>query len=146
MPSAPHSYWIFADWGTTFLWNLKCTDPDDDPPVGVEEIEDRYPRLADFYFEWVQIYDDAFTSQERHLGRKAPIFMRVDEFVAWKTEGFLLGCWLALQDDVQEMDVRYSRYLVYHLRKGQLEKGLARFLIDMEEFLLEHQGQEFFPD
>jgi hypothetical protein len=28
----------------------------------------------------------------------------VDELVTWATEGFLLACWLALQDNVKEVE------------------------------------------
>jgi hypothetical protein len=143
MPSTLYSYRLFLDWGTSFLWN-KCTDPDDDPVVEGEEIEDRYPCLAEFYFEWVQIYDESFRRQECHLSSYLPVFAKVDELVAWETEGFLLACWLALQDDVREFALNYNHSSAYHLRKGQLEKELAQFLIYMEEFLLKYQGHEFF--
>jgi hypothetical protein len=47
--------------------------------------------------------------------------------VAWLTEGILLICWLALQDDVREVD-----YGTLQFRKGRLEEELATFLLKME--------------
>jgi hypothetical protein len=47
------SYWLFPSWRSSFLWNRASPH---DPEVGEDVIEARYPRLAKFYFEWVDIY------------------------------------------------------------------------------------------
>jgi hypothetical protein len=124
IPSPPFSYTFLADWCTSFLW---YKDYFDGPHVDGDVIEDRYPRLAEVYFEWVEIHENAFVLQELHLGREAELFPEKDDYLAWYTEGFLLACWLALQDDVQEVD-----YNGYHLRKGRLEEELVQFLVNMD--------------
>jgi hypothetical protein len=97
-------------------------------------IEDRYPRLAKFYFEWRDIYETSFERQECDLGSGADAFPHVEELVTWATEGFLMACWLALQDNVKE--VKYDPDTTkYYLLKGQLEEELVRFLTDMEALL-----------
>ena len=61
---------------------------------------------------------------------------QVYERVAWETEGLLISCWLALQDDVEE--VEYKPFGKYRLERGRMEEELRRFLADMEA-LLERQ-------
>ena len=94
-----------------------------------------YPRLAKFFFEWMDIYDASFERQECHLASRLPAFPRVDKLVAWATEGFLMACWLSLQDHVDKVKYRPYHSDEYHLRKGQLEEQLEQFLIDMEALL-----------
>ena len=78
------------------------------PSIGldVEEdlIESRHPHLTIFYFEWHDNYETSFKSQECDLGSDADVFPDVEELVAWATEGFLMACWLALQDNVTEVE------------------------------------------
>jgi hypothetical protein len=67
----------------------------------------------------------------------------VEELVAWATEGFLMACWLVLQDNVAE--VKYDPLIGptgYHLLKGQLEEELVRFLTDMEALLPEKSPKD----
>jgi len=54
IPSAPFSYYLFPSWCTSFLWYKDCPHS---PEVDEDVISDRYPRLAEFYFEWLKIYD-----------------------------------------------------------------------------------------
>jgi len=130
------SYRLFPDWCTTYLWYKDWTF--DTIDVETDVIESRYPQLAKFYWEWRDIYETSFERQECHCGAKAPTFPQVEELVSWATEGFLIACWLALQDNVTEVqcwpgdDHTTNRY---HLVKGRLDEELLRFLTDMEALL-----------
>ncbi|KAN0069373.1 hypothetical protein V8E54_012388 [Elaphomyces granulatus] len=118
LPDPPiDSYRIVPSWCTSCLWSRT------DGEVLDEEIEARYPRLANFYFDWVEIFNDAFESQPE----SDILFPKAEDYLVWKTEGLLLACWLALQDEVQEVE-----YLPFLLRKGHLEEEILRFLMDTE--------------
>ena len=81
--------------------------------------------------------------QECDLGIQADAFPHVEELVAWAAEGFLMACWLALQDNVKE--VKYdpgTGPTKYYLLKGQLEDELMRFLTDMEALLSEKSPKD----
>jgi hypothetical protein len=135
------SYRLFPDWHTSYLWYEDWTF--DTIHVDEDVIEDRYPRLAKFYFEWRDIYEASFERQECDLGSHADAFPHVEELVAWATEGFLMACWLALQDNVKE--VKYdpgTGPTKYYLLKGQLEDELMRFLTDMEALLSEKSPKD----
>jgi hypothetical protein len=67
------------------------------------------------------------------------VFPEVHQRVAWETEGLLISCWLALQDDVEE--VEYKPFGKYRLERGRMEEELRRFLAGMEA-LLESQPDE----
>ncbi|KAN0069372.1 hypothetical protein V8E54_012387 [Elaphomyces granulatus] len=125
IPSTPVSYRLLASWYTTCLWSRT-----DGMEVLEEELKVRHPRLVNFYFDWVKFYNDSFESQECHFGSLLPVFPKVEDHLAWDIEGLLLACWLALQDDVQE--VEYSSFLLQNssflLRKGHLEEEILRFL------------------
>ena len=105
-----YRYRLFPDWQTSYLWY------DDQGPlpspgqshVDANVIERRYPLLDPFYFEWREIYESAFEQQKCHLGSGKEVFAEVHERVAWETEGFLIACWLALQDDVEEVEYKSS--------------------------------------
>jgi hypothetical protein len=43
------------------------------------------------------------------------VFPEVHQRVAWETEGLLISCWLALQDDVE--DVEYKPFWKYRLER-----------------------------
>ncbi|KAN0074279.1 hypothetical protein V8E54_008216 [Elaphomyces granulatus] len=126
------SYRIFPSYCTTYLWYKDWTF--NTLVVDEEVIEGRYPNLATFYFEWRDIYETSFERQECHLGVKAPTFPQVEELVSWATEGFLMACWLALQDNVTEVEYG-PRDTKYCLEKGRLDQELLRFLTDMEALL-----------
>jgi hypothetical protein len=119
---------------TSYLWYKDWTF--DTIHVDRDVIEDRYPRLAKLYFEWrdMLLYEISFERRECYLGNGGDAFPHVEELVTWATEGFLMACWLALQDNVEE--VKYGPETTeYYLRKGQLEEELVRFLTDMEALL-----------
>jgi hypothetical protein len=60
----------------------------------------------------------------------------VEELVSWATEGVLMACWLALQDNVTKVEYEPGNgYPKYYLEKGRLEQELLRFLTDMEALL-----------
>ena len=96
------SFLIGFSWYTTHLWYKDWTF--DTLDVDRDVIESRYPHLATFYFEWRDIYETSFERQECHCGVRAPPFPQVEELVSWATEGFLMACWLALQDNVTEVE------------------------------------------
>jgi hypothetical protein len=111
-----------------------------------------YTAWVKSFSEWDDIHNDSFWCQWES-GKGDSAFAELDEFVAWLTEGFLLSCWLALQDDVREVDYAPAYYpsyydgtllrdttgrpyeKVYNLRKGQLEKELMQFLMHTEELV-----------
>ena len=47
-------------------------------------LEARYPRLAITYFEWVDIYYNAFIRLECYFGLEAEVFPETDEDLAWQ--------------------------------------------------------------
>jgi hypothetical protein len=136
IPSASILYRLFPDLQTSYLWYNKSSSPEaslDSPHVNIDDIENRYPLLVPFYNEWHDCYEAAFEHQGCHLGSGVEAFQRVDDQVAWETEGFLIACWLALQDDV--LEVEYQPAKIYYLKKGRLEDELMRFFNDMEVLL-----------
>jgi len=124
-PSPPFSYVFLIDWGTMHLW---YKDVFDSPHVDKEVLEARYPRLAKTYLEWVRVHYEAFVRPECYFGIEGELFPDRDDAIAWSVEGFLLACWLALQDDVWEV-----QYGCHHLRKGRLEEELVQFLMSVEK-------------
>jgi hypothetical protein len=96
-------------------------------------IEERYPSLARYYSEWQTIYGSAFERQECHLRNGKKVFPGVDERVIWETEGLLITCWLALQDNIKGVEYKLSG--AYRLKKGRIKEELRRFLADMEALL-----------
>jgi hypothetical protein len=138
IPLTPVSYYHAPSWGTSHLWR-------EGGDILEEEFEARYPRLVNIYFDWVEIYNDAFGHLwERNQGSNpgSPVFPKVEDSLAWYTEGLLMACWLALQDDVQ--GVQYNSNSV--LRKGHLEEEILRFLMDTENSYSKYIDQEYFPD
>ena len=135
IPSGPISYRLFPD--VCYASFLFYKHPLDLLSSHVDEdvFEDRYPSLVPFYFKWADTYNDALFYQIENVGGNFEnLFPSVDEEVAWETEGFLLACCLALQSDVRKVEYSPSGK-TYRLRKGQLDKELVRFLMDMEELL-----------
>jgi len=122
------SYRLFPEWCTTYLWYKDWTF--DTIDVETDVIESRYPQLAKFYWEWHDIYETSFERQECHCGADAPTFPQVEELVSWATEGFLIACWLALQDNVTEVECwpDDNHDIRYHLVKGRLDEELRRFI------------------
>jgi hypothetical protein len=125
-----HRYKIWPSWTTSYLWSLTRHH---DPEVDSDEIESLYPSWKPFFLSWGDIYETSFEQQECHLGIGVEVFKCVRERVAWETEGILVACWLALQSHVEE--VQYLPGGEYLLEKGNMEKELHRFLINMESLL-----------
>ncbi len=106
--------------------------------VDMNVIEDRYSSLAPYYFEWQTIYESAFEQQACHLGGGTEVFPEVRERVAWETEGLLIACWLAPQDDVEEIEYRPSG--ICRLERSNIKKELRRFLADIRSSAGEPQA------
>ena len=123
-------YKIWPGWTTSYLWSLTRHHS---PEVDSDEIESLYPSWKPFFLSWGDIYESSFEERECHLGTGVEVFKCVRERVTWETEGILIACWLALQPHVEE--VQYLPRGEYLLEKGNIEKELHRFLIDMESLL-----------
>ncbi|KAN0072121.1 hypothetical protein V8E54_009850 [Elaphomyces granulatus] len=128
------SYRVFPDCFAPFLWYKEYLES---AYVGPELVEDLYPALAKFFFDWEDIYNDGIVRHEGHLGNGAGPFSmdELDDLVAWAIEGFFLSCWLALQDNVLEVDYEPNHKTLFNLQKGRLEEELMPLLMDMEEVL-----------
>jgi len=125
--SPPFSYKFLFDLGTTHLW---YKDFPYGPDVDEDLLEARYPRLAKTYSEWLDYYENSFNNPHCYgLDTEMEEFPEADEDLAWHIEGFLLACWLALQDDVREVQTQCEGY---HLQKGRLEEELVRYLMALE--------------
>ena len=74
--------------------------------VEEEDISSRYSTLATYYFEWQERYESAFKDQGCHLGESLEVFPDAHERAAWKVEGFLIACWLALREDVETVEYK----------------------------------------
>ncbi|KAH8705685.1 hypothetical protein BGW36DRAFT_403213 [Talaromyces proteolyticus] len=98
---------------------------------GASVIEQRYPILAPLYHAWVDNYNFAVKQRGEHLFKGVDVFSDIYERVAWEIEGFLMACWLGLQDNVEA--VEYCPYDMYRIENGAVE--LYRFLTHMHEFV-----------
>ena len=128
-PSAnQYHFRLFADWGTTFLWhNTKLPHPPGEYPVDDEEIESWFPTLEPSYFAWVDTYNEAFETQECHLGQGHVVFPDVSDEIAWETEGFLLACRLVLQDGVESVQYEVD-FQEYQITKRSMAIEFLEFL------------------
>lgn len=105
----PYSYRLFPDWQTSFLWYGISYPPavaDGYWQAEKEDISSRYPMLATYYFDWQELYESALENQRCHLGQRAEVFPDAHERAAWKVEGFLIACWLALGEDVGTVEYK----------------------------------------
>jgi hypothetical protein len=139
IPFTPISYYFVPSWGSSHLFMDGGFD------VLKEEFEARYPRLVNIYFEWAKFYNDAFGrlwKLDQGSNPRSRVFPKVEDSLAWDTEGLLMACWLALQDNVQ--GVQYSSNSFF--RKGHLEEEILRFLMDTENSYSKYIDQEYFPD
>jgi hypothetical protein len=130
MLEAAHRYRIWPDFGTSYFWSRTRRH---DPHISWEEIASLYPFLEPFYFDWNYIYESSFKQRGCHLGGDEEVFEDVHEEIAWETEGILFACWIALQDDVE--DVEYKPSGEYLIERGNMGEQLGRFLGDMEVLL-----------
>lgn len=107
-----------------------------------EDIESRYPSFYPSFETWREVYFKAFEAQECHLGSDLPVFPDVRVQVGWLVEGLLLGCWLALQEDVKSVSYRPGSIEYQLVKDPESNKGLQgfdslmrRFLGDMDKLL-----------
>lgn len=99
-----------------------------------EDISSRYPILASYYFDWQELYESAFEDQGCHLDQSAEVFPDAHERAAWKMEGFLIACWLALREDVDTVEYKPEGKGKAYLLEGNVGKGeiLREFLRDVD--------------
>lgn len=74
-------------------------------------------------------YEEAFTQQEIHFGAHAHVFPDLEGRIAWEVAGYLIACWLALQDDVECVEYHYAENSrAQKITKGDMDMSAARFL------------------
>jgi len=125
-----YRYRLSPDWQSSYLWDDSCEKYTltSEENISTSVIECRYPVLGSFYQAWLKSYNTAFEQRKCDLCSGADVFSDLHERVAWETEGFLMACWLGLQDSVEV--VEYAPSQLYRIEKGGME--LHRFLGDME--------------
>lgn len=124
-----HRYRLFPDWQTTYLWyeTSRAGNPKDNPAVGLDEIESKYPALFPFYLSWLQSHesklDKAFSENDddKHLQPD------LSHPVAWEINGFLISCWFAFQTDVHSVEYKPSD-TSYEIKRGTMESEFQRYL------------------
>lgn len=131
-PTPKYRYIIIPDWNTSCFWY--DTDwpqnPDDEYHVDFDEIERRYPALYPHYKAWEELYEKEFEKQGCHLGKSGAVFAEKAVGDAWQVEGFLMACWVALQEDVDQ--VKFERGKVeYVIRRGNVGEVFKAFLEEM---------------
>ena len=94
-------------------------------------IESRYPALYPFYCDWAQFYDTTFWKQGCYLGSDAELFPDVHEDVAWDVEGCLMALWLALDENVKQVEY-HPHKIKYLLIEEKLENFFKDFLNDSD--------------
>ena len=129
--SKNYRYHISLDWHTTFLWyDVDWPgNPEGKNHVDPEVIEERYSKdWCDAYLKWVEKYDKSFERGECHLGSGGKLFTDPVERAAWALEGLLLGCWLALQPGVSEVELILHEKTGRVLKREGLGTGARRFI------------------
>jgi hypothetical protein len=100
-----------------------------------ENIESRYPKFYPSFDAWREVYFKSFEAQQCHLGSGLPIFPDIRVRVGWVVEGLLLGCWLALQEDVKSVSYRPERIEYLLVKDPESNEGLQGFDSLMRRFL-----------
>ncbi|QSS56713.1 hypothetical protein I7I53_05005 [Histoplasma capsulatum var. duboisii H88] len=134
--STRYGYRIFPDWQTSYLWYdpMWPQNPSNKSHVDEKTIEDRYPTLAPFYLAWRDVYERSFEQQGCDMGSGLEPFPNTADRVAWEVEGFLIACWLGLQDDTKQ--VLYTLPTsTYQIDKKSKDSVLRQFLIDEDDIL-----------
>ncbi|KAL2369017.1 hypothetical protein BDBG_08937 [Blastomyces gilchristii SLH14081] len=134
--SAGYGYRLFPDWQTSYLWYdpLWLQNPTNESHIDEKTIEDRYPTLAPFYLAWRDIYEKSFEQQGCDRGSGLEPFPDIADRVAWEVEGFLIACWLVLQDDTER--VTYTILAgTYQIDKKSTDSVLRQFLIDEDDII-----------
>jgi hypothetical protein len=131
-PEMRFRYRILPDYQTSYLWYLSLPWPGNPDhafgPIEEDEIEERYPVLYPFFSRWVDSREAGFDSEFRNLDTDAETTTSCAEIVAWDINGFLMGCWLALQDDVDCVVFEPSKK--YLIRRETMESEFEIFLQD----------------
>ena len=91
--------------------------------------------LATYYFDWQELYESAFEDQRCHLGQKAEVFPDAHERAAWKVEGFLIACWLALREDVETIEYKPEGKAYLLGKNVRTDEMLRKFLRDVDREL-----------
>ncbi|KAI0000081.1 hypothetical protein F4779DRAFT_635726 [Xylariaceae sp. FL0662B] len=129
-----HHYRIFPDWMTSCLWkDMKYSrNRDENPMLDDEHTTSWYPPLASYFFDWRNVFKTEIERQGIHLGSGEKVFDNPKECVAWCTEGFMMACWLVLQQDVETVEYCLPNRTAYNLKKDNLNRQLHKFLVDIE--------------
>jgi hypothetical protein len=126
-PTEKYHYRVLPDWQTTYLWYDAAHLPDDDPVVDYEVLKERYPQLYPFYLKWVDILERQFAREYGPPGESDESELSEEQRTALAIEGFLISSWLALQDDVAQ--VEYLRFgASFYLDKNNLEAQFRDFI------------------
>ncbi|CAI7626677.1 unnamed protein product [Penicillium bialowiezense] len=128
-PKKLRPYSLFPDYGQSFLWrdDWDEDESEDDYEVEDEDIDSRYPSFYPSFERWKEVYFKAFEEQECHLGSHKPVFTDVRVHVGWLVEGLLLGCWLALQEDVKSVSYHPGSIEYRLLKDPESNEGLQEF-------------------
>lgn len=90
--------------------------------------------LKRFYFAWQEAFESLFEQQACHLGSQSEVFPNRLERLVCELEGFLIACWLALQDDVE--GVEYQPGLTaYQVEKANVIEVMGQFMRDVDKRL-----------
>jgi hypothetical protein len=133
-PSSLYRYRLFPDWNTSYLWydSTWPQNPEDAYHVDIEEIEKRFPALYPYYVAWQEVYEVTFKEQGCHLGGTDPVFKHKEDSDIWLLEGFLMACWIALKEDVDQIEYKPVE-VAYVLRKGKMEQLFEKFLVNLPD-------------
>lgn len=98
----PYYYTVGAEVSTSGFWHTFDT-LDGNVTVTNKAIRARYPTLALFYELWHDEFENLTVEKEIYLGSDALLFDDVKGMVAWEVAGFLISCWLVMQEKVIEV-------------------------------------------
>lgn len=135
--SKRYYYRLLPDYQTSFLFY----DPGwfGNPPgefhVDIDTLSDRYPALDPCYYEWQEAYEKSFKRQGCHLGSRSEAFPDMTSRVAWEVAGFLITCFLLLQDDVGCVSYVLPKR-TYEIKKNGIKAATNMFLKDECELLM----------
>jgi hypothetical protein len=124
-------YRILPDWQTSYLWYDPGwpSNPPDEFHVDDEEIQIMYPAIHSVFSDWVARREAWYDPEFGHAASDQEGTADPLDDVAWEVDGFLLGCWLASQENVDSVAYEPAS-AVYDLRPGTLDSEFERFLRD----------------
>jgi len=105
-------------------------NPQDSPVVDFGDIEERYPELYPSYKEWQEFQEKIFARQFSADSENEDGALSRAQFIAWEVDGFLISCWLALQDDVSAIEYKPAD-VPYHIDRSNLEAQFRGFMEDI---------------